>query len=287
MDQEYIQELQARGIRIEIIRTFADLKRVHNEFVVGKSGFYSNFLLLIGSPGSGKSTLFRSAKEIYYTNDAVSAVGLYRMAYHNIDKPLAFDDVDDCLINRQALALIRVLGEPGEKMPCWEKMNVALAKEGVPNKFTTTSRICIICNQLPKINMAMKSVLDRAKTIVFWPTAEEIQKFVLTWWPAEHADVAEFIGMNLDKIVVPTIRWYVDAKREKLLGNDWRNWLLKQWYNENPRMAVIAEIFTSGIPKGKAMEEEWHRRTGLGRAIFYRYLSQYRAQHEPPATANP
>src|SRR5204863_755023 len=114
---------------------------------------------------------FRTAKGVYYANDAVSAVGLYRMAFLNKDKALVLDDVDDLLRDRQVVALLKALGEPGEnKSICWEKMNSALKADGIPTKFTTGSRICIICNDLPSVTKNIQAVLDRAKTIVFWPT---------------------------------------------------------------------------------------------------------------------
>ena len=73
---------------------------------------------------------------------------------------------------------------------------------------------------------------------------------------------------------------YEDAMREKLLGNNWEDWLLEQWYHANPRMAVLTGMYDRRIAKGKAMEIEGHRRTGLARAIFDRYEKQYLAQHE-------
>lgn len=282
MDHDSVQELLARGARLEVIRHFAEFNRVGNEFLVGKNGFFTEFLIIIGPPGCGKSTLFRNADSVRYVNDALSGVGLYRLVWLNIGKSLAIDDIDELLNDRQVVALLKALGEPGDKQVCWEKQNSVLAAEGVPKNFTTNSRICIICNELPKINNGIKAMLDRAKVIIFDPSAQEIHKFVLTWWPNEHVDVAEFIGENLDKIVSPSIRWYNDAKREKLLGNDWREWLMKQWYDENPRMAVVAELHNSGIARGKPMVEEWIRRTGLGRAIFYRYQQAYLARQEPP-----
>ena len=98
MDQAYVRELQLRGIRVELIRRYSELTRIRDEFIVGKDGYYTGFLLIIGSPGSGKSTLFRNTKDVYYANDAVSAVGLYRMAWRNLNKALVIDDVDDLLL---------------------------------------------------------------------------------------------------------------------------------------------------------------------------------------------
>lgn len=135
------------------------------------------------------------------------------------------------------------------------------------------------------MNGNVQAVLDRAQTVVFWPTAEEIHEFVKSWWPIEDADIVEFIGQNLDKMISPSIRWYRDAQREKNHKNAWREWLLKMWYDEDPRMAVIAELHNSGIPKGKEMENEWHRKTGFQRALFYRVQQEYLAQRSDPAKA--
>jgi len=279
-----VDALQARGIRAEAITTYRDLQRIRDQFVIGVNGYKLPFVIVIGSQGSGKSTMFKDCPNAHYANSAVSPVGLYTMAYRHKDEAIFLDDVDELLRDKTVVALLKALADHGEnKLLSWEKRNASLASDGIPSNFMTSSRICIICNELPTVNKNLQAVLDRAKTVIFRPTAQEIHGFVSKWWPAEHSDILDHMGDNLDLIVAPSIRWYEHAQREKLLNNDWRAWLLAQWYRENPRLAVIAELHRNGVPRGKPMEEEWTRRTGLGRAIFYRYQAAYMASQAPAA----
>lgn len=115
MDQEYIDGLRAFGIRAEVVRHYKELLRIRDEFIVGNDGFRTGFLLLIGPHGTGKSSRFRDAKGVYYANDAVSAVGLFRMARRHKNEALVLDDVDDLMSEKQAVALLKALGENGDQ----------------------------------------------------------------------------------------------------------------------------------------------------------------------------
>lgn len=296
--EKELEQLKKRGVRVEMVRTFDDLTKIRDEFVTGHKGYRTPFLLVIGQPGVSKSHHFEKTDPAKYINNAASPVGLYAAAYccksadsATEDNPIILDDVDGLLTTAAATSFFKALGaDRTTKQLSWEKQNAWLESEGIPRSYTTTSRLCILCNAIPKVKWDLQAVLDRAKTVIFSPTAQEIHKYVGGWWKNEHHDIYEYMGQNLNRIYEPSIRWYTDTLREKRLGNDWRKWLLKVWYDENPELSIVGEIKNNPhkFPTFEAQWMEFHRLTGLKRASYNLYLQKWKdAQGEDaPPTEN-
>ncbi|HEX8348669.1 MAG TPA: hypothetical protein VF598_01785 [Hymenobacter sp.] len=282
--EKELGQLRARGVRVQMVRTFAELDRIASEFTVGHNGFKTPFLIVVGQHGTSKSYHFESIEGARYINNAASPVGLYSAVYWcrqdhaNEDMPIILDDVDGLLEEKGATALFKALGSDREqKHLSWEKQNTWLESLGVPNSYTTSSRLCILCNSLPKVRRDLQAVFDRAKIVVFSPSAQEIHRYVGTWWPAEHTDIYDYLGANLTRIYEPSIRWYTDTKREKLLGNNWRDWLLATWFDEQPQLQVVAELRQKMA--GDTFNQqaaEFEKITGLKRASYNLYLQKWK-----------
>lgn len=299
--EKELAALRKRGVRVQIVRDFAGLQRIRNEYVVGNKGYKTPFLIVVGQPGTSKSYQFENTPKARYINNAASPVGLYAAVYwckaradgEDEDTPIILDDVDGLLDERGATAFFKALGSDREnKHLSWEKQNTWLESEGIPRSYTTTSRLCILCNSVPKVSRDLQAVFDRAKTVVFAPTAQEIHRYVGEWWKhAEHGDIYEYLSANLGRISEPSIRWYTDTLREKKLGNDWRRWLLTTWYDEHPELTVVAEIRNrkDAFPTYTDEVAEFARRTGLKRASYRLYLNKWRGAQdgEPVAATEP
>ena len=283
MTSKELKQLSDRGLRPEVVHTYKELCRIRNQFVVGYKGFKIPFLIVIGDPGLSKSYQFENTPGACFINSAASAVGLYVAAYQNRNKPMVLDDVDGLLKDQTVVSLLKSLAsDRDEKTVTWAKQSSALQKLEIPTQFTTTSRLCILCNEFPKVSKNVQAVLDRAKLVCFTPDVEENHEYVRTFWGKEnraHMDVYNFFGENLYRITTPSIRLYNAALREKLLGNNFKEWLLKQWQDDNQLLTVVAEIIKAGIPKGKAREEAWAKKTGMSRPSWYLYQKRYQQSH--------
>jgi len=291
--QKEIAALKRRGVAVEVIRDFKGLERIRNEFVVGHHGNKIQFLIVIGSPGTGKTHTFQNIQGTAFTNNAASPVGLYQWVYESKrfdpqveDMPLIVDDVDGLFENRAASSLFKALGnDSGQKINghivkimSWLKQNSQLLRAIGPSykQYTTTSRLCVLMNDIPKMRRDVQAVFDRAHVVIFEPTAQAVHDYVQTW-KAIDKDIMDYIGNNLHRIVAPSCRWYTRARNQKNLGRDWKQYLFDAWVDEGGAVAIVGEIRNN--PKFdtfKLQVAEFQRRTGLKRASYNLYLQQYK-----------
>lgn len=320
--EKELQDLKKRGVRVEEIHTFKQLEKIRDEFTVGHNGYKTPFLIVIGAPGTAKSFNFEHATDSQYINNAASPVGLYAMVYNckasqrvrpvndededendgsvrvttlvddigaeddkgsADDLAIILDDIDGLLSDKGSTAMFKALGNDREtKQLSWVKQNSWLESQGIPSSYKTRSRLCILCNAVPKVKRDLQAVFDRAKTVIFAPTAQEIHKYVgkvSDWVLPAHKDIYDFIGQNLNKITNPSLRWYQDAIREKRLGNSWKSWLLQALHDDDPMVSIVADIRSDKAKFPKFVDEvaEFNRRTGLKAAIYKRYVARYKA----------
>lgn len=303
------RSLRRRGLRYDVVRTFADLARLRTEFVAGIRGadgkrHFRDFVLIIGTPGQGKSFTFENDRRVAFTNNQGSAWGFYKWASSLgvINRPICFDDVDGLLRDKATVALIKAIAKDGreEKEVCWRKRINETYDDGspIPKSFRTRSRICVLANEQPPAGTwNMAAAYERMKVVFFEPTVHEVHRYVGTWWDHDnHGEIYKFIGENLDKITIPSCRWYEDAKNEKNLRNDWVEWLRRQWHGAaedgDADLAIIAEILREHST-GQAQVAAWRLATrspgrpkGKSRALFYRKKKRYleaQGMREPDA----
>ena len=124
-----------------VVQTYAELEK----YVLAFASGCLNLLLLLGSPGLGKSQVVRQAlgENAYWIDGNASAIGVYMAAYEHRGQPLALDDVDGLHRNRQGVRLLKCLCQTErQKTLSWETNAPALQARGIPRRFTTTSRWC-------------------------------------------------------------------------------------------------------------------------------------------------
>jgi hypothetical protein len=273
-----VQRMRARGVHMEIVRAYTELNQIRDDFLIGHNGFKIPFLIVVGNPGLSKSYQFERITDGYYTNSASSAFGLYKLAFHNLNKPLVLDDIDTILKDAATISLLKALGNDREvKTVSWEKR--IPPTEGVPNQYKTQSRLCLLFNELPCNNMNVSAVLDRARFVLFHPTVNEVHNYVQQWFPTEFSEIVQFIGENVHRVERPSIRLYTKARDQMKLGKDWKAWLEEQWVGDNPLIRIAGEIVHSSLPIGKPQLQEWMRRTGKSRARWFEYQRLYRDLH--------
>ncbi|MGD0088391.1 MAG: hypothetical protein ABSE73_00555 [Planctomycetota bacterium] len=208
-----IAAMREAGLMPEPVTTYAEFDEMIRAFDEG----LIEFLVLVGSHGLGKTERFLRFKNLAYINNSASARGIYEWAMSNIDKALVLDDLDGLLKVREVIALLKALCETRSIK------TVSLTKflpAGVPRQFQTRSRVCLGFNALPELEADLVALLDRARLVVFAPSAQEVHRHVGEWF--QNREVFEFVGLHLGRITVPSIRLYQRIEAFSRQYADWR-----------------------------------------------------------------
>lgn len=224
----------------ETVRSYGEMKWWRDRFYQ-QDGI--SFLIVIGSPGTGKSRMFKAGApaDVLHREGALSTFVLYKKLYLHVNEPVVIDDVDGLFRDKAAINLLKCLCNTDERrVVFWGKRNPELEQEGIPDSFETTSRVVILANTLTGIEANLAAVLDRAVVLHFQPTVAELHGEVISWFKDE--EIYEFIGQHLSLIVEPSMRVYTKAAEMKRLGGDWRARLLRSWTSHDPKLALVAQI---------------------------------------------
>lgn len=191
-----------------------------------------SFLLLVGSPGSGKSRQLKTdlvgTRHSWIDNHATN-LGLYCAVCEADNAPVVLDDINHLFKSKMACSLMKALTQTEEtRSVSWESTAKALEERNVPRQFKTSSPICLIANQWDGTDADMAAIQDRALPVAFYPTAETVHDRVvaLGWCDKE---ICTFIGQHLAEIPQPSMREYYQAMTYRKAGMDWQEKLLKLW----------------------------------------------------------
>ena len=119
--------------------TYAELARHARAFAQG----YFSLLIVLGSPGLGKSHCLRTAMGdgAYWIDGNVSPYGLYCAAYEHRNRPLVLDDVDGLYADRTAVRLLKCLCQSDPiKSVSWHTKRPL---RNIPTRFSTTSPVVL------------------------------------------------------------------------------------------------------------------------------------------------
>lgn len=213
----------------DVIKTYEELREYTQAFADNEIGF----LLLIGSPGSGKSQQMRhdiQGKGVTWIDNHATTMALYCSVYEAHSRPIVLDDVNHFLRTKQAASLIKALTQTDDtKHISWESTIAYLQEREVPRQYTTNSKICLIGNVWNSTDADFAAVHDRAMPVAFVPSAETIHARVLELGWVGDKEITDFIGENLANIPQPTMREYYHAKQLKKFSKVWQSKMLKIW----------------------------------------------------------
>ena len=295
MYESEMKRLREYNLEPEQIHTYREFAEIFDQFAENRR----RFLLIIGAPGSGKSHRFSHdprARSWAYIKGTVSAIGLYCSAYDAAktdeeneleeNRPNIIDDADSLFRIPEAVSILKALTESERrKLVSWKKAATQLEER--ERSFWTSSPVAILCNRMPKINADTAAIFDRAKAIIFEPSAQEVHAYVGTYWREKnprHADIYDYIGANLDKILRPSARLYEQAVEEKEAGAKWQEFLIRRWHGADKDQhvtAIAAAIWNDPkLKKGKPMIIAWQRQTlrQFGKAMSKQYFHQVIAE---------
>jgi hypothetical protein len=254
----------------EIIRTYERLEF----FVKAFAKHYINLLIVVGPPGTAKST---HARTIAGTNSAMIQGGatpysLYLHIHEAIDRPIILDDADKVFREKRSVFLLKMLCQTDKvKIVEWNSRTPEIVAGEVPDRFATTSPVCIIANSWPQDNPDIAAVESRGQMVYFAPDAKEMHDYAGEWF--KDREVYEFIGDNLEMIDEPDLRLYWKAAERKRMKDDWKQYIKSQCMTGEKLLAYQLKKerhWTSDNQRAK----EFSRITGKSERAFYRYLER-------------
>jgi DNA-binding transcriptional MerR regulator len=116
----------------DLIETYQQLSEYSKAFAAGDIGF----LLLVGSPGSGKSRQVKNdlhGHAVKWIDNHATNLGLYCAVYDAQDAPIVLDDVNHFISTKLSCSLIKSLTQTeDEKSVSWESTSQVLQDRNVP-----------------------------------------------------------------------------------------------------------------------------------------------------------
>jgi len=262
----------------EVICTFDQLREFRDSFFRGEL----SFLVLVGRPGLSKSWEFKDQCRprrgsdgtefvvAHYVRGNVTAARAYRIAYEHRNKLLVLDDAERIWRDPHGRFLLRDLTEgTAEKRVSWQVNNKDFERDGIPQSFHTTSRVCLIMNRFVfGVDEEYDAIIDRAHFVYFDPAPLEIHKNAALWfWDQQ---VYDFIGRHLPIIDHGKLssRTYTKAYERKSKG-DWQEFISRRCFSQSNERWVRALEQDPQYTTVADRVAEFKRRTGCSRATYF------------------
>lgn len=207
------------------VTTYAELQCYVHAFAQG----HLNLLLLMGSPGVGKSRCVRQALTgpVCWIGGQATPLGIYVQAYQHRHQPIVLDDVDGLHRDPNGVRLLKALCQTEKtKTVGWLTRDGRGPCADVPPQFTTRSRVLVIGNDWKTGNADVAALEDRGHLLHFAPSALEVHRHAAEWfWDQE---IFDLVATHLPVMGQPSLRAYVQAWELKRAGLDWRQGVLSR-----------------------------------------------------------
>lgn len=260
-----------------LVDTYEAFDRFIGAFVAG----HLNLIIVIGRAGVAKSQSVRKAvgADACWLESNATAYGIYGELYRNRDRLVVIDDVDSLYADRAAVRLLKCLCQTDPvKSVAWHTAAVGKPGEGgVPNRFETRSRVCIIANDWKTLSANTAAVEDRGHVLHFDPTPEAVHTRVAEWfWDQE---VHDWFGQFLHMIPDLSMRQYVRAAELKAAGIDWVSAILRD--DIAPKVRLIAELKADDtFPEERDRVAAFESRGGGGKTTWYKWMKKIKPPGE-------
>lgn len=202
-----------------LVTTYDELQAYVKAFADG----HLRLMLVCGPPGTGKSYAVRRAvgDRAAWVDGNASAFGVYCLAYQHLDNPIVLDDVDRFHRDRNGTRLLTALCQSDSgSWVSWETDAARLRRDNIPQRYYTSSRVCLVCNSWERVGPDVRALEDRGHFVLFAPSATEVHAKVAQWyWDQE---VYDEVGRELSLYTNHSFRTYIRASETKAAGLDWR-----------------------------------------------------------------
>jgi hypothetical protein len=271
------------------VETYDEVRKFADAFVLG----HYTLLGIIGSGGIGKTETVRRRMTNHlgdhghlwqYLKGHHAPLDLYGHLYRFRLRQIVCDDMDGMLENKINVGTlksafdstpVRIVDWGSSKLGSDKKKKEEL-KGGLPKRFETISKVCLLCNDWGSCSGDVRALLNRGRIIRFKPSVAEVHREIARGGWFAHEDVFNEVAKLLPLITTPSFRFYTHVATDKKAGHDWKALLnrmvLKPENKEEQKLLLVAEILQDKIPT-KEQPAEFEKRGGGSRATYFRYKS--------------
>jgi hypothetical protein len=251
----------------EVVRTYAEYGQFVESFFRG----HYQLLILVGRPGLSKSFEFeqRLGRAGHLIRGWAAPLQAYIEAYRHRNKLLVFDDAEVLWKRPGGRILIRSLAEHrSRKHVQWRSTTRELSSQGIPQSFTTTSKVAIIANRFVfGAEDEREAVLDRAHLVYFDPTPLEVHTRVADWYWDQ--TIFDHIGERLHMLDEVSARTYIKAWERRMADGDWKKLIEETYCHKSTTLLVQALEFDPRFETVDQRLRHFTQTSGMCRATYF------------------
>jgi hypothetical protein len=270
-----------------ILRTYAEFGREVEAFDHGER----NLLIIVGPPGTSKSTAVRKrVRHARIIQGGSTAYRLYRELFENRNLPIVLDDADKVFRDKAGVFLLKLLTQTDPiKTLQWNSNTPEIRSGDLPAEFKTTSPTLIVANSWPQENPDIAAVEDRGHLIYFAPSFAEMHAYAKSFGGDE--EIYDFVGSHLHLFDSLDLRLYFKAAEVKTTGERtgepdlWKRYVQRSMMCVEKR-AALDLLNDSTYASDNQRSKEFERITGMSGRQFYRYRAEIELRQGTNATCN-
>ncbi len=263
-----------------IIKTYKELSFFLNMFKNGNC----DLLIIESKGGLGKSRLLENImlEESYLRIlSHITPMQMFILGYKYKNLPIIIDDVDGLMNNEESVSLLKMFCETTEtKEIAWLTTHNLLNQLNVPQRYETTSKVCILTNDFKELTKKISALRDRGWHICFEPNNEEILNKMREIIPLinklEYEEKLEIFNLieKYSKFCEFSLRTFIkgiqlfEECKEKDI--DWNNILLND-LKINPKLVLLNNLLES-YKEDKERIIQWEKQ-GFSKRSYYDYKS--------------
>ena len=237
-----------------------------------------NCLVFVGPPGRLKSSIIeRTVKDkAHVVSGHATPFEVFCELQKHANELIVIDDADGLYAEATGQRLLKNITNP-KKPTSVHWTSDAPGKAGLQKVFKTSSKVCIIDNAWTAQNAHIEALEDRSRLFLFDPPPAAVHKQMANEDWFHDTEIYDFIGAHLFWIKEEgnaakglSVRVYVKALEAKEAGEDWREYILRQ-YVKGPDLDLLV-IEADPFFNGKPVEDKcqaWMTRTGKARSTYF------------------
>ena len=262
-----------------IIKTYSELAFFIDMFKNGNS----DLLIIESRGGVGKSRLVDSimSEESYLKIlSHITPMQFFILGYKYRNLRIVIDDIDGLLRSDETISLLKMFCETSKlKEIAWLTTYNLLNKEGIPQRYETESKVCILTNDFKELTKKVSALKDRGWHIEFNPTDDEILNKIKEIIPAVKNNLTDEEKLKVFSLIKKyskfcefSIRTFIkgldlfqECKNKEV---DWENILLSEM-KINPKLVLLNELIEKNQDE-KTRLEGWENK-GYSKRSYYDY----------------